>query len=56
MMIACVGASQGGKAPAKCSMRMPMKRSRLPKGARWIMTGRTAFIVAVDIFQVEALW
>ena len=28
------------KRPAKCSIRIPMKRSMLPNGARWIITGR----------------
>ena len=42
--IACTGASQRGKSPPKCSMRTPMKRSMLPKGARWIITGRWALL------------
>src|SRR3990172_254026 len=37
---ACTGASQTGKAPAKCSMSTPMKRSIEPSRARWIMYGR----------------
>jgi hypothetical protein len=35
----CTGASQAGKAPACCSIRMPMKRSRLPTMARCSITG-----------------
>ena len=38
----CSGASQSGNAPAKCSIRMPMKRSNEPKSARWIMNGRSS--------------
>ena len=36
----CSGASQVGNAPAKCSVRMPMKRSMEPNTTRWIMIGR----------------
>ena len=39
MIRTCTGASQTGKAPAKCSIRMPMKRSRDPKSARWMTYG-----------------
>jgi hypothetical protein len=35
-----LGASHTGKAPAKCSMRIAMKRSNEPLTARWITTGR----------------
>ena len=37
---ACTGASQVGNAPAKCSIRIPMKRSIEPNTTRWIMIGR----------------
>jgi hypothetical protein len=33
------GASQSGKCPAKCSIRMPVKRSMEPQMARCTMTG-----------------
>ena len=36
---ACTGASQSGKRPAWCSIRMPAKRSIEPSRARWIITG-----------------
>ena len=36
---ACTGASQAGKAPAKCSMITPRKRSVEPVTARWMTTG-----------------
>ena len=39
MIRTCTGASQNGNAPAKCSIRMPMKRSNEPISARWIITG-----------------
>ena len=35
-----IGASQVGKAPAKCSIRKATKRSWVPSGARWMMYGR----------------
>ena len=37
---AWTGASQSGKRPAYCSIRMPRKRSKLPKMARCSMIGR----------------
>ena len=36
----CTGASQAGKAPAKCSVMTPMNRSMEPSTTRWSMTGR----------------
>jgi hypothetical protein len=51
----CSGASQVGKWPAKCSMSTPVKRSMLPKGARWIMTGRCGLVVGADVAQLESL-
>ena len=40
MTFTCTGASQVGKAPAKCSVMTPMKRSMEPRTTRCIMTGR----------------
>jgi len=36
----CSGASQAGKAPAKCSIKIAMNRSNEPLTARWMITGR----------------
>ena len=44
--IACIGASQTGNSPAKCSSRIPMKRSKEPMRARWIITGRCSALSA----------
>ncbi len=38
--LTCTGASQVGKAPAKCSVMTPMNRSMEPSTTRWIMMGR----------------
>ena len=37
MILTWVGASQVGKAPAKCSIKMPINRSMLPNTTRWII-------------------
>ena len=37
---ACTGDSQVGSTPAVCSSSTPMKRSKLPKMARWMTIGR----------------
>ena len=52
---ACTGASHVGKAPAKCSIRMPMNRSSEPMIARWIITGRLWLPSASDVGEVELL-
>src|SRR5439155_22128834 len=41
MIAACSQLSHSGKFPAKCLMRPPTKRSRLPKSTRWIITARS---------------
>ena len=43
---ACTGASHTGSSPARCSIRIPMKRSKEPNSARWIITGRCSELSA----------
>ena len=51
----CTGASQNGNAPAKCSIRMPMKRSNEPISARWINDGSVLGVVGALVAEPEAL-
>ena len=39
----------------KCSIRIAMNRSKLPKIARWITTDTMLGVVGADVFQIEAL-
>ena len=43
---AWTGASQSGSSPPVCSSRIPMKRSKEPSSARWIITGRCSALSA----------
>jgi hypothetical protein len=51
----CTGASQAGSAPACCSIRMPMKRSRLPTMARCSITGWWRLPVLGHVLGVQPL-
>ena len=55
MTTACTGAHQNGKAPAKCSVMMPMKRSKRAVDGAVDGDGTPRLAVLVDVGQVEAL-
>ena len=55
VLLTCTGASQVGNAPAKCSIRIPMKRSMEPNTTRWIMIGRCFSPSAPMYSQVKSL-
>ena len=52
---ACTGASQVGNAPAKCSIRMPMKRSKRAEDRPVDDHRPLGLPVGVDVFELEAL-
>ena len=45
--ITCLGESQNGHLPAKCSVRIANMRSTDPRMARWMMTGRAGSFASV---------
>lgn len=45
----CLGLNQNGHFPAKCSVMIAMNLSKLPKIARWIMTGLVGGLLGSDV-------
>ena len=45
----CLGLSQNGHFPAKCSVMIAMNLSKLPKIARWTMTGLVGGLLGSDV-------